>query len=184
MNKISDKEEILRVLDSNGDFTGKYEKRSVTHDKNLYHNEAALWIIDKANKKILMQKRSPDKRIYPNCWGICAGHMIGDETPEESIHNELYEELGIDSKKLDIKLLKKIKFNDKNNYMFEHYYYTLTYVPIENITIQEEELSEVRYIDYDEVKNASLNNNPSFVPFKVEIATTIFNILDEIMKSL
>ena len=49
---VADKDdELLRVLDENGNPTGRFEKREIVHVNKLFHNEVALWIIDKENKK-------------------------------------------------------------------------------------------------------------------------------------
>ena len=48
---VADKdEELLEVVDEKGISTGKLEKRKIVHKNQLFHNEIALWIIDK-NKK-------------------------------------------------------------------------------------------------------------------------------------
>lgn len=65
MEKVADKEEMLKVVDENGNYTGKMEKRSIVHKDKLFHNEVALWIIDKGNKKVLLQRRSPNKKTKP-----------------------------------------------------------------------------------------------------------------------
>ena len=38
MLKIADKEELLKVLDENGNETGNYENRSLVHSNRLFHN--------------------------------------------------------------------------------------------------------------------------------------------------
>ena len=76
MQKVADKEELLKVYDENHNFTGKYEKRSIVHEKQLFHDEVALWIIN-SNKEVLLQKRNPNKKINPNKYALCAGHVGG-----------------------------------------------------------------------------------------------------------
>ena len=39
---VADKEELLMLLDSNGNTTGNYEKRSVVHKNGLIHREIAF----------------------------------------------------------------------------------------------------------------------------------------------
>ena len=52
---VADKDnELLQVLDENGNPTGRFEKREIVHVNKLFHNEVALWIIDKENKKVLL----------------------------------------------------------------------------------------------------------------------------------
>ncbi len=46
--------------------------------------------------KIFVQKRSPDRRMFPGMWEIPGGHVDGDETIEETIQREIKEELNLD----------------------------------------------------------------------------------------
>lgn len=62
MEKVADKEELLKVVDENGNYTGKMEKRSIVHKDKLFHNEVALWIIDKENKKSLIAKEKSKQK--------------------------------------------------------------------------------------------------------------------------
>jgi 16S rRNA (adenine1518-N6/adenine1519-N6)-dimethyltransferase len=55
------------------------------------------------NKKgqVLLQKRSPDLYLYPNCWDVTAsGHVDGGRSYEEAAALELEEEVGLHGKKL------------------------------------------------------------------------------------
>ncbi len=47
------------------------------------------------NAKILLGKRSPREKFYPNVWDSIGGHCIGDENPEQTLIRELKEEIGI-----------------------------------------------------------------------------------------
>ena len=91
MNKVADKQELLMVLDNNGNSTERLEKRSIVHDKELWHNEVALWVINPKTKEVLMQRRSPNKRINPNKLGIFAGHVVENDSIEENLKTEAKE---------------------------------------------------------------------------------------------
>lgn len=70
----ADKEEYLKVYDEHHKFLG-VEKRSVVSEKYLWHDQVGLWILDLENKRVLLQKRSPNKRFSPNKWGVTAGML-------------------------------------------------------------------------------------------------------------
>lgn len=178
--KVADKEEMLKVLDEFGNYTGKMEKRSIIHNNELFHNEVALWIVDKENKKILLERRSPNKKIFPNRLGLCAGHIVEDETVEEALKKEAYEEIGINIDDYDVKKLMLIKRQDKNNYCFSHQFYIDSYIPIDKFNIQLEELTEVLYIDYEKLKKMAKNNDERVV-FKWIYYKDIFAKLDKII---
>lgn len=43
--------------------------------------------------KVLLQHRSPDAPRSPNHWGCFGGGIEGDETPEQAVRRECYEEI-------------------------------------------------------------------------------------------
>ena len=172
--------ELLQVLTEDGKPTGRFEKREIVHDNKLFHNEVALWIIDKENKKVLLQRRSPNKKQNPNKLALCAGHVVGKETLKEALEKEAKEELGIDIKDCNVKKLITIKRTVPRNHCFIHHYYISKAIPIENITIQKEELSEVLYMDYEHLKSLVKQNRDEVV-FKWDDYKPVFNKLDEII---
>ncbi len=180
INKVADKEEILRIYDENHNYLGKSEKRSVVHENRLFHNEIALWILDTENKKVLLQKRSPNKKQNPNKYALCAGHVVGDETIEEALVKEAKEEIGVDLNLYDYKPLTIIKRTEPKNYCFSYHFYIKLNLPIEAFVIQEEELSEVKYVDYEELKSLVKNNDESVVFKWNEAYKQVFAKLDEI----
>lgn len=149
---VADKDEILWVLDEKGNKIRK-EWRKTVHEQELRHNEITLWVIDKANKKILVQRRSPIKRLNPNKLGLCAGHVVEDESITTALGKEAREELGLDLTKYKVFPLTTIKRDEKNNHCFSHQFYIFENKPAHFYTIQDSELSEVFYMDYEQFKN-------------------------------
>ncbi len=90
--KVADKNEFLQVLDEHGNSLNKLELRSVVHKKRLWHNEVACVCINR-KRQILLQKRSRNKKSYPSCWGLFAGHVVEYDDIKESIIKEMREEL-------------------------------------------------------------------------------------------
>jgi 8-oxo-dGTP diphosphatase len=44
--------------------------------------------------RIFIQRRSPDRRLFPNTWDIVGGHVEPGESLEEALHREVQEETG------------------------------------------------------------------------------------------
>ena len=180
--KVADKnDELLEIVDENGNSVGKYEKRGIVHNNELFHNEIALWIIDKDNKQVLVQRRSKYKKQNPNKLALCAGHVVAGETIFEALKKEAQEEIGIDINDFDLKQVMRVKRQEKNNYCFSYHFAILEKIPIENFKIQEEELSEVFYMDYEKLKEMIKNLHTEVAIFWSDEVKLLFDELDKII---
>ena len=121
-----------------------------------YYPMVVMIAIENSNGEFLMQKRSENKG---GDWGVTGGHPKAGESPIEGIVTEVKEELGIDINPNEV-----IEFNSgcdgKDCYRM---YYIKKDINLNDITIQEEELTEVKYFSMKEleemVKNGELNEN-------------------------
>lgn len=148
-------EEMIDVLDSlTGKKTGEIISKNVAHEKGIWHGAIHIWIISSDKKRILLQRRCSDKKLFPNMWDISVGGHIGSgEEAIESAFRELSEELGI-SKDINLEFVTKIKeeFNYKNinSKEFVFIYKTLCDIDINLIKLQKEEVSDVKWISKSE----------------------------------
>ena len=46
--------------------------------------------------KVLLVKRAPRMRFYPDVWDLFGGHIEGSESPEDALRREAIEELGLE----------------------------------------------------------------------------------------
>ena len=56
----------------------------------------ALDVVITRNGKILLAKRSADRRMFPDCWAAVAGFLDDDSGIETKAYEELSEEMGLD----------------------------------------------------------------------------------------
>ena len=70
--------ETWDILDKDGKITGRTMKKGEIVPKGYYHLGADVWIINSENK-ILVQKRSPQKKQSPNVWAMTGGSVIKGE---------------------------------------------------------------------------------------------------------
>jgi 8-oxo-dGTP pyrophosphatase MutT (NUDIX family) len=54
---------------------------------------AGALILDDAGR-LFVQRRSPQRRLFPNCWDIVGGHVEPGENVEEALRREVTEETG------------------------------------------------------------------------------------------
>ena len=158
--------ELLDLVDENNNLTGEKCDRKQVHEKGLWHREIAVFIIN-SNKELLIQKRSPNKKLAANMWALTAGHIDAGEKEVEAALRETQEELGIeDIKQDDFKLLTVKKSNgcygDIINNHFKNIFLLKINKNIDEFVIQESEVSEVKYISIDELKNDIINNKSKY----------------------
>ena len=154
--------EYFDVLNENGEFTGKIESREECHKKGLWHRAVYGFIFNK-NGEVLLQKRSKNKKLWPNLWDVTVGgHVLSGEFGKQALIRETKEELGIVIKENEIQYLvgstsSNIKGNIINNHFNECYIITKD-IEISQIQLQEDEVEEVRWFPKQEIL-ARINDN-------------------------
>ena len=113
-------------------------------------------VIQNSKGEFLMQKRVESKG---GDWGVTGGHPKAGETPLEGMITEVKEELGIDISNF------KLEIYDEGCDGVDCYkmYYLNLDINVDDLIIQEEELTEVRWFSMDEleemVRTKELNPN-------------------------
>lgn len=148
--------EIWDLLDENGNKTGEIIERGTTLPKGFYHLGVDVWIVNSENK-ILIQKRSPNKKNSPNVWAMTGGSNIKGETSLQTIEREVKEELGIQLNVSDLSLLKRYKTG--NVWLDE--YFVKQEIDLKDIVMQESEVCDVKWATYEEVQK--LLENGQFI---------------------
>lgn len=148
-------EEYLDVLNEKGEYTGKIETREKCHKEGLYHKAVAVFIIN-SKKQVLLQKRSKNKKLWPNMWDVTVGgHVQVGEFGFQTIIREVKEEIGIELDKKDITFLgSSISHNIKSDHINNHlneYYIVNKEIDETKLKLQNEEVSEVKWIGKEEI---------------------------------
>ena len=143
--------ELLRVVDKLGNDTNEIIEREELHNRSKLHNEVTIYIINDKGE-VLLQRRSKNRRFCPNNLGVIAGHQSYREDILTCAVREAKEEVGLKIKKEDLhplcdKYLVEEKYNNHNMYPYN----VLCNLKAEDFTIQQEELSVVRWYKIEEV---------------------------------
>lgn len=155
-------EEKFDVLNELGEFTGEIATREECHKRGLWHRAVYAFIIDD-DGNILLQKRSGNKKLWPNMWDVTVGgHVDAGEFGRQALIREVKEELGIEINDNDIKyLVSSTSINEQGEIINKHYnecYLIVKDIHISDIKIQKEEVSEVRFFSKAEVLKRISNN--------------------------
>ena len=158
--------------------TGEIIDKSAAHRLGIWHSSIHLIIMNKDKTKVLLQKRSNTKDLYPNTWDISVGgHIMSKESDKEAVKRELKEELGIESS--NIELVKKYREELNNNGVDSKEIVSLFIMQIdenvEKFKLQKEEVSNIKWFTKIEMEN--LIKDRKVIPHIEE-----YNILRNILK--
>ena len=147
--------ELLDIVDENGNYTGEIVERKKAQGLGLLHWEVIIIVVND-RKQILLQKRSANKKYFPNKWALCSGLVISGESCDEAAVRELKEELGVEFQISDLNLLE-------GNLNLTRFYYVITNYDESQFVIQKEELSSVKWFDLDEVLEKVISGDDSII---------------------
>ena len=141
--------EIWDILNENGSITGKTAVRGVGALKpGEYHLVVHIWVISD-DGKILIQKRSQNKKLMPGEWAATGGAAISGENSFEAASRELFEELGIRSTPETLNKIFRLK---RRNSLLD-VWITKCNTPLTELQLQESEVAEVKWVSLPELKN-------------------------------
>lgn len=127
------------------ELTGKTYYKGDTIPTGFYPMVVMI-AIQNSNGDFLMQKRVP---LKGGDWGVTGGHPKHGESPYEGIITEVREELGLDIENQDIIEFDR-GFDGKDCYIM---YYTKMDLDISKLSIQLEELTEVKWFSMNELND-------------------------------
>lgn len=144
--------EIVDKFDNKRTFL---EKSGDRHEnvKGEYRQSVHTWIINEKNE-FLMQKRASTKKIFPNLWSQIGGAVDTGESPVEAALRECKEELGIEFSKDNIELILSFK----REFDFVDVFLIKANFNLNDVTIQKEELSEVKWMNEKEINSLKEHN--------------------------
>lgn len=167
--------ELLDIVDEKGVPTGQTIDRETAHAQGIRHRTSHVWIVreKEGRLQILLQKRSEEKDSYPGCYDISsAGHIPAGVDFIPSAIRELEEELGYSAqeeqfiycgqRKIDCDSIFHGKpFHDRQ--VSNVYALWLDEEP-EEFVLQKEEVSEVRWFDFEDcVRKVTENRIPNCI---------------------
>jgi len=149
------------LYNENGEKLGRTIFRGEELKIGEYHLAVHIWILNDENK-FLIQKRAATKKKFPNMWSMTGGAVLSGETSENACIREVFEELGI---RLNFKNLNKLGIIKRKNCLVD-VWVAYKNCDIENLILQDEEVSEAKWADITEIE--ALLQNEEFTPSVVQ----------------
>jgi len=161
-------EEYVILVDQNDNPIGKEEKVKC-HLPNGKLHRAFSALIFNGEGKLLLTKRSEGKMLWPNNWdGTVASHPRESETYVSSAECRMPEEIGIDCK---VSYVNKFEYHVPYKDIGSENEICGTLIGIvddfDETCLIKDEISEIKWIDPDELKNELEQNMDVYCPWMV-----------------
>jgi len=150
---------------------GKGSSKNDVYTKRLLHGSVHVWMyrINSKNEiEVLLQKRSSEKRTWPDYYdATVGGHINLGEEPLTTVHRETKEEIGLD---IDVNNLEfifsthiDIEIDSANNFENE-FRWEYLYKPKndESFLLADGEVDSLAWMPIEELRNVSLHSATSF----------------------
>lgn len=158
MSSGPEEPEMLDIVDAYGVPTGEVADKNTVHAHGLPHRDMHVWITN--GEEMLQQQRSWDKDIMPGQWDISvAGHPRAGEPYKKAAQRETLEELDVELPEdsfievgtFSSELLLP-GWEQPHKVVGENFVVVAPDLSLEDITIQEEEVADVRWYPIDQLE--------------------------------
>ena len=181
-------DEYLDIWNTDGQPTGKKCLKDEAHQKGWFHPTVHIWFYTNT-PSLLLQKRGFSKQTYPGFWDVSvAGHVSAGETILEGALREVKEEIGLDIKQTDLRLLDVRKNTNRfeNGIIdceFQHVFLAKLDTDVSALKIQEAEVDAVRLFSFEELQQCILKKQPDFTIVPADMSYYQF-VMDWVLKLL
>ncbi len=144
--------ELWDVYDHCFQKTGRIHERGNPLPPGEYHLVVAVYPVN-SQGQVLIQKRNPDLKLMPGLWAATGGSALQGEDAWAACQRELWEELGLCATKEHSEMVAVFKRIDSFNTVWLIH----TDVNAEELKLQKEEVSDVRWVSVAELKEMAKN---------------------------
>ena len=162
--------ELWDIYDFNRISTGKTRLRGTPLSDGEYHLTVHICVFAPTGE-MLIQKRSPQKKAYPEKWDFtAAGSVLSGETPKNAAERELFEELSLCLSLPDMPPAISVSFK----HGFDDFYiFTLSEkTDISSLVLKPDEVCSAAWATEEEV--LSLLDKNEFVPYRRALISLLF----------
>ena len=164
--------ELVDLYDENRLPLGRTAERSARKGPGEYRMVVHVCVFD-SRGRLLIQRRTPEKVIFPNLWDVSVGGGVdAGETSRQGAEREFREELG---HPLDLSGLRpSVTVNFDGG--FDDFYILIRDLRLEELTLQREEVRDVRWASLEEV--LGMLRQGTFIPYPESFLRFLFDMRD------
>ncbi|TMM53643.1 NUDIX domain-containing protein [Maribacter algarum] len=179
-------DELIDILDSEGNATGKTAMKSEAHQMGWFHETVHIWFYT-SDGRVLLQQRGKGKDTHPLLWDVSvAGHIRAGETMELSALREVEEEIGLSISEKELEKIGVYKSVQKHredlvDCEFHHAFLCELKIPLEHLRKQESEVEALKLISLLQFSEETwgMANLKKYVPHEVSYYTEIIKAIKE-----
>ena len=134
--------ELWDVFDEKRQPLGKVHTRGIPMRRGEYHVSVFVWVFN-SKGEVLLTKRSPEKRSFPNLWALTGGAVQAGENSLQAVRRELLEETGVEAELEEFSLIETYTRKDS----FCDVYFLQKDVPLEKMVMQAGETCGAMWVD-------------------------------------
>lgn len=181
-------DELIDILNADGEPLGTTAMKSEAHKKGLFHATVHIWFYTE-DGKILLQKRALTKETHPSLWDVSvAGHIGAGESIVNSAIREIQEEIGLPVKGTELQKIGVFKSIQKHSEQlfdceFHHTFLVKLKVCLENLTKQQSEVDDLKLISIIQFENELYNKElaKQYVPHSKKYYTKILKEIKQLL---
>jgi len=164
--------ELVDLYDENRLPLGKTAERSAPKGPGELRLVVHVCVFDRRGR-LLIQQRTRSKFIFPNLWDVSVGGGVdAGETSRRGAEREVREELGVS---LDLSGLRpSVTVNFDGG--FDDFYILIRDLRLEELTLQREEVRDVRWASLEEV--LGMLRQGTFIPYPESFLRFLFDMRD------
>ena len=177
-------DELIDVLDADGNYTGKAIMKSEAHRKGVFHPSIHVWLYTKKGE-ILIQQRAINKDTHPGLWDVSvAGHIGAGEDVTESAIREVEEEIGLEITNEDLNKIGVFKYSHQHHKdlldcEFHHTFLCELKVPLAKLEMQKSEVADLNLVSVAAFKKELESEilSKKYVPYDMDYYDTVLNAI-------
>ena len=167
---VSSESEQLILVNADDEPVGWASKGEAHDGDGILHRAFSLFIFNAAGK-LLLQQRSPEKRLWGGYWSnSCCSHPRAGERMDEAIHRRLEQELGM---RADLSFLYKFQYHARFGELGSEHELCWVYLgrSAEAVAANDTEVAAWRYVTITQLEQELADHPERFTPwFKLEWA--------------
>jgi len=165
--------ELLTQVDENNKVIGSISRKVAHETPGVFYR--TIYVLVKNDKgEVLLQKRSPTKDLYPNCWDLSVGgHVNFGKSYSETAKREVEEELGLKVEEKDLVLKGEVLVKlPKSSEYFNVFEYNLQ--PGQVISASEEEINDTKWVSVEDIKKSMKDGSLQWYPRPLQTIEALY----------